>query len=181
MLNEGSPPRVTIRLRSRRVAYSLALNPGLAIGEAYMDGLLMVEEGTIYDFLEVLARNCPPGSHRWLAFLERASRGLKQRNRLGRATRNVAYHYDLSGELYNLPGHRVRRRPLHGRRRADSGFGTDRQPAGVRHRQLAELPPPLRNKTPPIQAIPELVLPTVASTTPSVVSDHLACPVRRAS
>jgi cyclopropane-fatty-acyl-phospholipid synthase len=102
LLGDGTPPGATVRLRSRRAAYSLALNPSLAIGEAYMDGSLAVEQGTVYDFLEVLARNYTPGAHPWLAFLERLGRGLKQRNPVGRARRNVAHHYDLSGELYEL-------------------------------------------------------------------------------
>jgi cyclopropane-fatty-acyl-phospholipid synthase len=102
LLGDGTPPGATVRLRSRRAAYSLALNPSLAIGEAYMDGSLAVEQGTVYDFLEVLARNYTPGAHPWLAFLERLGRGLKQRNPVGRARRNAAHHYDLSGELYEL-------------------------------------------------------------------------------
>jgi cyclopropane-fatty-acyl-phospholipid synthase len=102
LVGDDTPPRATVRLRSRRAAYTLALNPSLAIGKAYMDGLLAVEQGTIYDFLEVLARNYTPGGHPWLSFLERLSRGLKQRNPVGRARRNVAHHYNLSGEFYDL-------------------------------------------------------------------------------
>jgi cyclopropane-fatty-acyl-phospholipid synthase len=101
-VGDGTPPPATIRLHSNRVAYSLALNPSLAIGEAYMNELLTVEEGTIYDFLEVLARNYTPSNHAWLSLLERISRGLKQRNPVYRARRNVAHHYDLSAELYDL-------------------------------------------------------------------------------
>ena len=102
VVGDGTLPCATIRFRSSRIAYSLALNPGLAIGEAYMDGLMTVEEGTIYDFLEVLARNYAPDNHPWLSLLERIGRGVKQRNPIGRARRNVAHHYDLSGELYDL-------------------------------------------------------------------------------
>jgi cyclopropane-fatty-acyl-phospholipid synthase len=104
LVGDGTPPRATVRLRSRRVAYTLALNPGLAVGEAYMDGLLAVEQGTIYDFLEVLARNYPSGGggHPWLSLLERLGRDLKQRNPVGRARHNVAHHYDLSAKLYGL-------------------------------------------------------------------------------
>jgi hypothetical protein len=32
-------------------------HPALSVGEAYMDGRLVIEEGSIYDFLDVLARN----------------------------------------------------------------------------------------------------------------------------
>src|SRR3954463_2542143 len=57
MVGDGTMPRVAIRLHSSRIAYSLAANPSLALGEAYMDNLLTLEEGTIYSFLEILARN----------------------------------------------------------------------------------------------------------------------------
>ncbi|MEA2731252.1 MAG: cyclopropane-fatty-acyl-phospholipid synthase, partial [Acetobacteraceae bacterium] len=53
-IGDGSSPRVTVRLRSRRLSTTLALNPSLSIGEAYMDGALVIEEGTLYDFLEIL-------------------------------------------------------------------------------------------------------------------------------
>ena len=103
MIGDGTPPRASIRLRSRRIGYTLAFNPGLLIGEAYMDGRLAIEQGTIYDFLEVLAKNFTPGrGGTWLSFLDRIGRGLKQHNPISKARRNVAHHYDLSGELYDL-------------------------------------------------------------------------------
>jgi cyclopropane-fatty-acyl-phospholipid synthase len=103
MIGDGTPPRISIRLRSRHIGYTLAFNPGLSVGEAYMDGLIVIEEGSIYDFLEVLARNYTPGGGgAWLSFVERVGRGLKQHNPIGKARRNIAHHYDLSGELYDL-------------------------------------------------------------------------------
>lgn len=53
---DGSPPHCTVRLRARHLDYTLALNPELSIGEAYMNGLLTVEDGTLYDVLEIAAR-----------------------------------------------------------------------------------------------------------------------------
>jgi cyclopropane-fatty-acyl-phospholipid synthase len=103
MIGDDTPPRVSIRLRSRRIGYTLAFNPGLSVGEAYMDGLMVIEEGTIYDFLEVLARNYTPGGgSAWLSLVEWVGGGLKQHNPIGKTRRNVAHHYDLSGELYDL-------------------------------------------------------------------------------
>lgn len=103
VIGDGTPPHATVRLRSRRVGYRIVINPGLSIGEAYMDGQLAVEEGTIYDFLELLARNYVSGRRNaWLSFMERIGSGLRQRNPIAKARRNVAHHYDLSGELYDL-------------------------------------------------------------------------------
>jgi len=98
-----APPRSTIRVASRRLDYTLAVNPGLLVGEAYMNGELTIEEGTLYDFLEVAAQNYVHlESNRWYRLLHSALRRLKQYNPAGRARKNVAHHYDLSDTLYDL-------------------------------------------------------------------------------
>ena len=100
---DGTPPRCTIRLAARHLDYTLALNPELSIGEAYMDGLLTIEEGSLFEFLEIVARNY--GNFKqtaWFSLLSRIMGRLKQYNPIDRARRNVAHHYDLSGELYDL-------------------------------------------------------------------------------
>jgi cyclopropane-fatty-acyl-phospholipid synthase len=103
LLGDGTPPRSTIRLGSRRLDYSLALNPGLLVGEAYMDGKLTVEEGTLYDFLEIAAQNyIHLENNPWFGLLTQTTRRLKQYNPVGKAQRNVAHHYDLSDQLYDL-------------------------------------------------------------------------------
>jgi cyclopropane-fatty-acyl-phospholipid synthase len=103
LVGDGTTPAATIRLRSKRLEYVLALNPALALGEAYMDGLLVVEDGKLYDFLEVLARNYGKlGTNPWLSLIERLGRGLKQANSFTRARRNIAHHYDFSDQLYDI-------------------------------------------------------------------------------
>ena len=102
-IGDGSPPEATLRLTSKASEYTLALNPELLVGEAYMDGRLVIEEGSLYGFLDVVARNYgTTGPSSWLAFLERLGRGLKQSNPVGRARRNVAHHYDLSSDFYDI-------------------------------------------------------------------------------
>ncbi len=54
-------PRVTIRLHDRALHTRLPLNPRLAVGEAYMDGTLTVEGGTVYDFLDLIGLNLSGG------------------------------------------------------------------------------------------------------------------------
>jgi len=102
-IGDGSPPEATIRLNSTATEYILALNPTLALGEAYMDGRLVIEEGSLYGFLDVLARNYGTiGRSRWMAFLEWLNRRLKQSNPVGRARLNAAHHYDLSSDFYEI-------------------------------------------------------------------------------
>jgi cyclopropane-fatty-acyl-phospholipid synthase len=103
LIGDGSPPAATLRLTSKTAEYTLALNPALSVGEAYMDGRLVIEDGSLYDFLDVVARNYgTTGRIPWLTLLERLGKGLKQSNPLGRARRNVAHHYDLSSDFYDL-------------------------------------------------------------------------------
>ncbi|MCF3934140.1 cyclopropane-fatty-acyl-phospholipid synthase family protein [Acuticoccus sp. M5D2P5] len=102
-VGDGSPAKVTLRLTSKASEYTLAINPGLAMGEAYMDGRLVIEAGTLYEFLDVLARNFGThGRNSWPALLARFGRGLKQSNPIGRARKNVAHHYDLPSEFYEI-------------------------------------------------------------------------------
>ncbi len=103
VIGDGSAPEVTLRLTSKAGEYALALNPELAVGEAYMDGRLLIEQGSLYGFLDLVARNYgPSGRAPWLALLKRLRKGLKQSNPMGRARQNVAHHYDLSDAFYDI-------------------------------------------------------------------------------
>ena len=99
-------PFVAIRLRDRVAELKLALNGGLYAGELYMDGRLIVEQGDIASFLKLATMNLAGNR---ASLLARAGRALRRRLRTvaqanfpGRARRNVAHHYDLSGRLYDL-------------------------------------------------------------------------------
>lgn len=101
-----SGPDVSVRLHDPLLPMRILLRPSLALGEAYMDGTITIEQGTLRDLLhlctsnlEVLGRH-PIGAVR--GELDRMLRRLQQDNRLGRARANIAHHYDLSGALYDL-------------------------------------------------------------------------------
>ena len=100
----GSP--VVARLADRRLERQLALDPHLHVGESYMDGRLVMEQGSIYDLVSLIHENAmahPPP--RWAQSLDVArflTRRLAQFNPTGRARRNVAHHYDIDGSIYDL-------------------------------------------------------------------------------
>jgi cyclopropane-fatty-acyl-phospholipid synthase len=103
----GSPgPRVTIRLKDRKLHHGLFLNPELKTGEAYMVGTLVIEEGSLRDLLMIHALNRTnlrgQPLQRRLRTAAKYLRRLYQRNPASRARRNVAHHYDLSNDLYRL-------------------------------------------------------------------------------
>jgi cyclopropane-fatty-acyl-phospholipid synthase len=95
---------VAVRLASRHAELSLLRDPELKFGEAYMDGTLVVEQGSIADVLAVLFAQGVEAPKwalpRWL--LRFIGRRLTQFNPRKRARRNVAHHYDLDGRLYSL-------------------------------------------------------------------------------
>jgi cyclopropane-fatty-acyl-phospholipid synthase len=103
----GGGKELTVRFADKRVAFDLVRNPRLALGEAYMDGRLTIEDGTILDLLELIV-----GANRWedggrgRAILKKGKikglRKLLRRNDAVRSKRNVAHHYDLKDELYEL-------------------------------------------------------------------------------
>lgn len=98
-------PSVTISIANSATVRRLFFNPDLALGEAYMDGTLRVEGGTIYDLLNLCLANLGCGGH-WIqrahALGRRVARRLMQRNSVAVARENVAHHYDLSDALYEL-------------------------------------------------------------------------------
>lgn len=104
----GAEPSATIRLHDPALHWKLGLTPKLGVGEAYMDGKLTVEDGTIVDLFEVLGRNLKnlerdDALGRMSAWIRRnITRPLQQNNPVERAHRNVAHHYDLSDDLFDL-------------------------------------------------------------------------------
>jgi len=103
----GTPgPRVTIRLHSRALHHKLYINPELALGEAFMEGTLTIEEGTLSDLFEVMLKNEKNArSDLLFSLLDRLSRLLRrwqQYNPIDLSRKNVAHHYDLPDQLYDL-------------------------------------------------------------------------------
>jgi cyclopropane-fatty-acyl-phospholipid synthase len=108
--SEGQPNGIeplTMHLHDTTVAWTISLNPDPAFAEAYMDGRLSFTGGRIWDFLELVGRNISSGSGATMpASIGRAlgfvMRKVHQLNPAGLSRQNVAHHYDLSGELYDL-------------------------------------------------------------------------------
>jgi cyclopropane-fatty-acyl-phospholipid synthase len=103
---DGSGRPVAIRFTTAAAQRGVILDPELRLGEAYMDGTLRVEEGTIADFLALVLGQTPdgmpPGWARLQWLLRYIWRRLQQLNVRTRSRRNVAHHYDLDGRLYSL-------------------------------------------------------------------------------
>src|SRR5690348_8738400 len=106
-LGRGGGKHLTVRFTDRKVAFDIVKNPRLGVGEAYMDGRLIIEDGTILDLLRLIVGANPweEGGEGRRSYargkLSKLGRVLKNNN-LKRARKNVAHHYDLKDELYEL-------------------------------------------------------------------------------
>lgn len=103
---DGTGDPVRVRLHDAKTERALALNPELALGEVYMSGALSTSDDDIDALLTLVTQNIEALQdlkwHRSLSRVRAVARGLSQLNFLSRSRRNVAHHYDLSGELYDL-------------------------------------------------------------------------------
>ena len=59
-IGPGGEPHLTVRFTDKKVGFDIAKNPRLGLGEAYMDGRFIVEDGTILDLMELIT-----GQNRW--------------------------------------------------------------------------------------------------------------------
>jgi cyclopropane-fatty-acyl-phospholipid synthase len=103
-VGDGTGPAVAVALTAKAIRGILA-QPGLGVGEAYMDEGLVIEQGSLWDLLELVGRSGGQvpmvGRGSLPTRVKRAiKRQLQQANDRVAARRNVAHHYDLSNDLY---------------------------------------------------------------------------------
>jgi cyclopropane-fatty-acyl-phospholipid synthase len=102
-VGDGTGTPVTVNV-SPRALRRIVAKPGLAVGESFMEGDLVFEQGTMWDLLEIAGRSgqrLPKGRGSWPTRVRRAiRRRIQQANGRVASRRNVAHHYDLSNDLY---------------------------------------------------------------------------------
>ncbi|MBC7131859.1 MAG: class I SAM-dependent methyltransferase [Roseovarius sp.] len=102
----GPEPEVAVTLTDPSLPRRIVLSPDMGVGEGYMDGTLIIEDDDLYGFLGLAIANLEaqgqPAFRRPLEALRWIKRRWDQFNPAPRAQANVAHHYDLSGELYDL-------------------------------------------------------------------------------
>ena len=105
----GSPDKskpLTLKLLNKNLHYKLLINPDLYFGEAYMDGSLVIENGSISEFLELAFQNIGRGEINSFGYILKKIKGtfryLTNFNFVKRSKENVAHHYDISDDLYEI-------------------------------------------------------------------------------
>ena len=107
--NIGDPPNdnpLILRLLDKKLHYKLLLHPDLYFGEAYTEGSLKIENGTLTDFLELAYKNIGRNEINLISRLIKNIKGkyryLTNFNFEKRSKSNVAHHYDINSDLYDL-------------------------------------------------------------------------------
>ena len=98
---------VKIKLTNSSIQRKIFYNPSLYIGEGYMDKEIIIESGTIEDFIKIITKSYDDfvTNNSFFKFYENISglfKSFQQLNAILKSKKNVAHHYDLSDELYKL-------------------------------------------------------------------------------
>lgn len=105
---DGSGDPVHVVVKSRKAEWAIAIDPMLALPEAYMNGELDFAEGDVISLLRIVYESHAQGSDlsiwtmRLVDGVRYVFRRLQQLNTIARSRDNVRRHYDLSGDLYRL-------------------------------------------------------------------------------
>jgi len=105
----GKPKKeIPIRLKilDKSLHWKLLINPDLYLGEGYMDGSIIIENGTLTEFLDIALKNVgrQPTNEitNILGRFRRVYRYITNFNLIGKSKENVAHHYDISEKFYDL-------------------------------------------------------------------------------
>ncbi len=98
-------PHAGFRLATWHAARRMITDPGLALGECYMDGTLTPQACTLPELLDLIGLNLPRAINRVPGIalsnaIGHLRRRLDQWNPARRAARNVAHHYDIDCAIY---------------------------------------------------------------------------------
>jgi cyclopropane-fatty-acyl-phospholipid synthase len=103
---EADARAVTMRMKNPALPRRFVFNAEMTLGEGYMNGDIEIEGGDLDDFMTLITHNAARANGLWWRRLGHRVRYLRRKvdqwNPAFRARENVAHHYDLSGELYDL-------------------------------------------------------------------------------
>ena len=105
----GKPKKenpIKLKILDKSLHWKLLMNPDLYLGEGYMDGSIVIENGTLTEFLDIAQKNLgrSPTNEisNVLGKFRRVYRYLTNLNLIGKSKENVAHHYDISEKFYDL-------------------------------------------------------------------------------
>ena len=97
---------ITVKILDKKLHYKLFFRPDLYFGEAYSNGDIQIENGSLTDFLDIALMNIGRAELNFFSMLINKLYGsyryLTNFNFIKKSKMNVAHHYDLSDDLYSL-------------------------------------------------------------------------------
>jgi len=97
---------IKVKILDKQLHYKLLFHPDLYLGEAYTDGKIIIENGTLTDFLNLALMNIGRSEFNIISYLINKFRGsyryLTNFNFIKKSKMNVSHHYDISDDLYDL-------------------------------------------------------------------------------
>ncbi|MGH7174059.1 MAG: class I SAM-dependent methyltransferase, partial [Gemmataceae bacterium] len=96
----GGIPDFVVEIRDPRFFTRVLSEGSLGLGECYMDGGFVLQQGTLQDFLTVLCRNRIDRAIRGDLKLALKVLGIRLVNRLRGGMKNVQSHYDIGDDLF---------------------------------------------------------------------------------
>ena len=102
----ASEQPIKVKILDKKLHYKLLFHPDLYLGEAYTDGQLIIENGTLTDFLDLALMNIGRSEFNIISYLINkfigSYRYLTNFNIIKKSKMNVSHHYDISDDLYDL-------------------------------------------------------------------------------
>ncbi len=105
----GKPKKenpIRFKILDKTLHWKLLINPDLYLGEGYTDGSIVIENGTLTEFLDIAIKNIGRDSANSITNaldkFRRIYRYITNFNLIGKSKQNVAHHYDLSNKFYDL-------------------------------------------------------------------------------
>ena len=99
-------PPIKLTILDKKLHYKLLFLPDLYFGEAYTDGSIKLENGSLTEFLELTMKNIGRGDTNYYSKILNKLRGtyryLTSFNLISKSKTNVAHHYDISEKLYDF-------------------------------------------------------------------------------
>ena len=104
--NPDSDKPLTLKILNKKLNWKLLINPELSFPEAYVDGDIKIENGTLLDFLNLTFKNLGRGEINTSGYIIKrilhAWRFITNYNLPIKSKKNVERHYDIGEDLYDL-------------------------------------------------------------------------------
>ena len=105
----GKPKKenpIRFKILDKKLHWKLLLNPDLYLGEAYTNGSIVIENGTLTEFLDIALKNVGRQSTNSITNVlkkfRRIYRYITNFNLVRKSKENAAHHYDISNKFYDL-------------------------------------------------------------------------------